>query len=178
MKVRKFKITNTQNPSDLTKASSDILSFLKNKYGTSEFILDSNAFKEISESTKLTFNTVKQRCTTLKKVNAIAYLESFERKVKKFSKTYPTLIHGTKEYAKAAYIKSLYGLSVDQFDEMKKKGSKCQICNNRPGTHIDHCHTSLKVRGLLCFKFNSALGLLEDNILLFENAIKYLKNNG
>ena len=54
----------------------------------------------------------------------------------------------------------------------------CAICTRpfvgqRPA--VDHCHTTNKVRGLLCQKCNTAIGLLEDNITSLENAIKYLE---
>jgi hypothetical protein len=39
---------------------------------------------------------------------------------------------------------------------------------------IDHCHTTGKVRGLLCHACNRALGNFGDNIANLEQAIIYL----
>jgi len=41
--------------------------------------------------------------------------------------------------------------------------------------HVDHCHTTGKVRGLLCFTCNSAIGKFKDNIDIIQSAIIYLK---
>jgi hypothetical protein len=46
-------------------------------------------------------------------------------------------------------------------------------CKN-PAKHLDHCHTSGVVRGLLCTKCNLALGLFEDNPAKLRGAIEYL----
>lgn len=41
---------------------------------------------------------------------------------------------------------------------------------------VDHCHKTSKVRGLLCWQCNSALGCIKDNAQTLSNLIKYLKN--
>lgn len=60
----------------------------------------------------------------------------------------------------------------------------CKICN-LPGFKldprsktllvVDHCHSTGKVRGLLCHNCNRALGLFKDNTNSIENALNYLK---
>ncbi len=42
---------------------------------------------------------------------------------------------------------------------------------------IDHCHTTGKVRGLLCSRCNTGLGLFKDNPEYLQNAITYLYNS-
>jgi len=76
--------------------------------------------------------------------------------------------------------KKRFNLDKEDLDKMfvDQQGC-CAICthpfvNQRPA--VDHCHITNKVRGLLCQKCNTAIGLLEDNITSLENAIKYLKN--
>ena len=50
----------------------------------------------------------------------------------------------------------------------------CQICGTKEDLHVDHDHSTNKVRGYLCRNHNVALGLFEDNPLHLELAIKYL----
>lgn len=40
---------------------------------------------------------------------------------------------------------------------------------------VDHCHSSGKVRGLLCHNCNRALGLFQDSMSSLTRAIEYLK---
>lgn len=81
-------------------------------------------------------------------------------------------------------FKRQYGITVEDYRVLfKKQKGKCKICN-KPENHktkkkltVDHCHSTKKVRGLLCHSCNCALGLLNDNIKLLKNSIKYLKEN-
>lgn len=74
-------------------------------------------------------------------------------------------------------IKNRYGISEKDFDVMllKQKGS-CAICGKKTNQrlHIDHCHKTNRVRGLLCGSCNRALGLLKDNTEFLAQAIVYL----
>ena len=85
----------------------------------------------------------------------------------------------TKEQ-KRRYLMSSYGLTKDEFDAMlKKQNNCCAICGSsdwgKPSPSIDHCHTTGKVRGLLCNNCNRGLGLLKDSTEVIKNAIKYLR---
>lgn len=75
-----------------------------------------------------------------------------------------------------------YKITQLEFDKLlKDQKNKCAICSNKfknsKDTHIDHCHNSSKVRGLLCNGCNIALGQFQDNIQFMENSIKYLENH-
>lgn len=73
-----------------------------------------------------------------------------------------------------------YGITQEDFDKMlSEQKNMCKICNNEfkstKDTHIDHCHNSNIVRGLLCNNCNMALGQFNDNTHNMDNAIKYLQ---
>lgn len=85
----------------------------------------------------------------------------------------------TKE-TKRKYLLASYGITPHSFKTMlEKQNNCCAICLSsewgRPSPSIDHCHTTGKVRGLLCNMCNRALGLFKDNIGVIENAIRYLE---
>lgn len=86
------------------------------------------------------------------------------------------------ETGKAAARKGLlkkYGLSAKEYaDILQAQNGVCAVCQgeNKDGRRlfVDHCHDTGKVRGLLCGKCNSGLGLFNDNTEVMLNAIDYL----
>jgi hypothetical protein len=83
------------------------------------------------------------------------------------------------------YLKRKYGITEQQYDEMLAfQNFGCAICKSVhtkcSGTKrlvVDHCHTTKKVRGLLCSSCNKAIGLLEDSTEFLNFAIDYLKRS-
>lgn len=86
-------------------------------------------------------------------------------------------------YAKRAKLKKCYKLTLDDFEIMlAAQGGRCAICGGtEPGGPtnlsfcVDHCHTTGRVRGLLCFSCNQGLGHFKDNVDLLANAAEYLQ---
>ncbi len=77
------------------------------------------------------------------------------------------------------HLKKTYGLSLDDYDKLLAgQDGVCKICH-RPkmvnNLHVDHCHSTGRIRGLLCVRCNYVLGLFHDEQILFERSIKYLK---
>jgi hypothetical protein len=82
-------------------------------------------------------------------------------------------------------LKRIFGLTMDQYDQMfKLQNGLCAICNcpeteTRNGKliylSVDHDHKTGKIRKLLCHKCNRALGILEESVDLLEKLIQYLK---
>lgn len=74
-----------------------------------------------------------------------------------------------------------YGLTLDQYKELVKlQNNECAICSStqeKTRLAIDHCHKTLKVRGLLCDLCNRGLGFFRDSTDRLSKAIEYLKVN-
>lgn len=78
-----------------------------------------------------------------------------------------------------------YGITLEQaLDMLEQQSGQCGICGqsvkisrDTPRENqacVDHCHTSGKVRGLLCPKCNSGLGMFDDDIDRLKAAMAYL----
>lgn len=80
-----------------------------------------------------------------------------------------------KERSRWAQIKTKYGITKQDFDHMSLvQGYRCAICPS-PIEVVDHCHTTGRVRGLLCQHCNSMLGYARDNTETLSAGIAYLR---
>ena len=76
-----------------------------------------------------------------------------------------------------------YGISLDDYREMlKSQAGLCAICKTDKaggaGTfHVDHCHSTGHVRGLLCRACNTAVGLFRDDAEALIEAAAYLRRS-
>ena len=88
----------------------------------------------------------------------------------------------TKEPAKWAQIKKLYGIDRADYEQMmKEQRGVCKICGTTEADHrkflsVDHDHKTGQVRGLLCHSCNIGLGKFRDNENLLKLAIVYLQD--
>ncbi len=74
-----------------------------------------------------------------------------------------------------------YGIPVEELRAMEKRqGGACAICRkpSQVALSIDHCHSTGRVRGLLCYKCNFGIGSYGDDPTLVRAAIAYLEPNG
>jgi hypothetical protein len=77
-------------------------------------------------------------------------------------------------------LKRAYGITLQDFENMKTaQNNKCAICQNifknSVDSCVDHCHTTKKVRGILCNHCNRAIGLFKESPISLKSALKYLK---
>jgi NMD protein affecting ribosome stability and mRNA decay len=80
------------------------------------------------------------------------------------------------EKARAGHLKRNYGLTETERDEMvASQMGLCVICLKAPAVHVDHCHKTGRVRGVLCFNCNSAIGKLGDDPDAVRRAAAYLE---
>jgi hypothetical protein len=74
-----------------------------------------------------------------------------------------------------------YGVSDNWYDErFILQNGLCAICEQPPDKKplgIDHNHKTGKVRELLCHKCNSAIGLLNEDTIIIQKVLEYLKKH-
>lgn len=74
-----------------------------------------------------------------------------------------------------------FGITVEQYEStLAEQRGVCAICLSAEpkGTgrfHVDHCHESGRVRGLLCSECNLGLGKFRDSTELLGRAAMYLR---
>lgn len=73
-----------------------------------------------------------------------------------------------------------YRLAKSQYlNLVSAQNSSCKLCNKKEidhfKLHVDHCHETKIVRGLLCGKCNQGIGLLNHDPNLIQKAALYCK---
>jgi Recombination endonuclease VII len=69
-------------------------------------------------------------------------------------------------------------MTPEQITEMKAaQGGLCVICQLKPCTAVDHCHSTGIVRGMLCNQCNTVLGMMGDDTERLMRAVAYLENS-
>lgn len=71
-----------------------------------------------------------------------------------------------------------YGITAGDFLELlEEQEGKCKLCGDNKGMElfIDHCSITMKVRGLLCCRCNSAIGQLLHDPVLIRKAAQYIE---
>lgn len=88
------------------------------------------------------------------------------------------------EKAREAAWQRRYGITREDYDKMlAEQNGSCKICKTtkvgRTHTHfhVDHCHSSKKVRGLLCDLCNRGLGYFKDDPDLMKKGAIYLESH-
>lgn len=84
-----------------------------------------------------------------------------------------------KRYAFVRLVRK-YGLEVIDFAKIyDAQGRKCAGCRDEllldKRTHIDHCHATGRVRGILCHHCNLVLGQARDSHEILDRLCEYLK---
>lgn len=78
-------------------------------------------------------------------------------------------------------LKQRFGITLDQYNKMyEEQEGKCLCCGATESEFghrlaVDHCHTTGKIRGLLCKRCNVALGNLKENKETILNLFKYVE---
>jgi len=109
------------------------------------------------------------------------YLANKEEINKARKEEYKVPINLFKRYQ--SRVKHLYGISANGVMElMNKQRGCCGVCgeslvypDSARSYCIDHDHSSMLVRGLLCPLCNTGIGALGDNLSSLQKAVEYLK---
>ncbi|MGW5429096.1 endonuclease VII domain-containing protein [Streptomyces sp. NPDC004059] len=76
------------------------------------------------------------------------------------------------------HLRRQYGLTETERDAMvASQYGLCAICLAALPAHVDHWHKTGRVRGVLCFNCNSAIGKLRDDPGAARRAAAYLEGN-
>lgn len=115
-------------------------------------------------------------CASCKQEKAVSNFS--KNKLSKTGKSSYCLLCEAERHSK--FVIHSYGITlIEHLNMLKFQDFKCAICNcvgNR-ALGIDHCHTSGKVRGLLCNNCNTGLGMFKDSQDLLLIAAAYLEHN-
>ena len=82
----------------------------------------------------------------------------------------------------AGHLKRKFGMTIEQYEVMlAAQGGGCFICGRAPrediSLHVDHDHSTGRVRGILCFCCNNALADFQDDPALLRKAASYVSSN-
>lgn len=74
------------------------------------------------------------------------------------------------------HVLRTYKLTLDQYHALlEQQDFHCAICDEKENLCVDHNHITGKVRGLLCFNHNIAIGHFNENVDIMKNGIGYLE---
>ncbi|RBY84752.1 endonuclease domain-containing protein [Blastococcus sp. TF02A-26] len=77
------------------------------------------------------------------------------------------------------YFYRQYGLTKSAIAALRDmQGDRCAICRDLHPQHLDHDHSSGRVRQLLCQRCNHGLGLFRDDPPLLREAARYVERHG
>lgn len=125
-------------------------------------------------------NRIHSWCKSCRNEKNKKWMQDNKERVNKFKKEH---YEENKEKVRWQVIKRKYGIVEQDYLEMlKQQKNGCAICGAIDAQHwetnnllIDHCHNTGKVRGLLCNRCNTTLGLVNDDKTILKRMITYLK---
>lgn len=87
-------------------------------------------------------------------------------------------------HRRKSHLRKQYNITPEEFDRiLRDQGGVCAICGDPPGDsrgfrpHVDHCHSTGRVRGILCGRCNIGIGQFQDDPELVAKALAYLESH-
>ena len=125
-----------------------------------------------------------RECSVCKEIKSLTLFVNQEHKRRYMCKACFSLKKnkrpGLKNRSFRRNLKKIYKITEEEyFSLLEKQENKCLICSKdiSEKRHLDHCHRTGKVRGLLCPRCNWGLGKFKDSIEVLEKAVDYLEKH-
>ena len=155
---------------------------MANQFTISRFV--SETHKECSSCNKIKTHSEFQKDKKNKKGKGLAFYcrECANFKSRKWHKENVGKIE-VKRMKRSGWVKRAHGITLLQYeDRLQAQDFKCAICRLALlpygyGTHLDHCHTTGKLRAFLCSDCNRGIGCFHDSAEKLSDAIEYLKTH-
>jgi len=131
----------------------------------------------------------KKKCSTCKKILSLdqffSNINNRDRKSTECKRCSTESVTRRRQENKDEYrntwLQRVYGINLDSYNILfeNQKGC-CAICNVHQSQlnkslFVDHDHSTGQVRGLLCTRCNTGIGMLNDDIDVLDSGIEYLK---
>lgn len=103
-------------------------------------------------------------------------LNRFERKIRSLQQKLPDelrMVDYKNKYKKPTL--------AERAKMMREQDGYCAICfevlpDIKKQNHIDHCHNTQMIRGLLCVNCNVGIGMFKDDPTVLRNAADYIES--
>ena len=111
-----------------------------------------------------------------------------KEKERKYARTRIARMYETKkgrDHLRSLSFKTHHGITRSEANTMiEAQNGLCAICKKPPKgkgncsrLHVDHCHSTNKIRLMLCSNCNRALGFVDENIETLQAMIVYIKSH-
>lgn len=134
--------------------------------------LKCGATKDDSEFYRYKNGTLWNSCKDCQRIRANEYTKNNKDKINIYQKRYISR-RADKN------LRRLYGVTLGRKMEMyEAQGGKCAICGKELESvikaHLDHCHSTGKIRELLCYQCNLGIGYLKEDCNILISACEYI----
>ncbi|MET8826033.1 endonuclease domain-containing protein [Streptomyces sp. NPDC004610] len=75
-------------------------------------------------------------------------------------------------------VATVYGITLEEYDDLRSKADKCAICGADGELHLDHNEATGALREFLCGRCNRGLGLFLHDPAALRAAANYLEKHG
>ena len=124
---------------------------------------------------------VKSKCKPCEKQYRLSHRKQGNKSIASWRSRNP-------ERFKSIELKGKYGITLEQYNSiLRSQNGVCAICCRPEKSHdhrgklrdlsVDHCHQTGKIRGLLCFDCNTALGKFNEDVEVIASACEYLERD-